>query len=127
MNELSRQKLRQIIAKYGKEICSDARRCESLLNDLCGSFRREINVLVNAVDERIPLDLLAARGSMPLEILLKRLKKRLEENTAMTSEAAGWAVDSWALAMNLATDAQIEALEKRERPATAAPPPSSFR
>ena len=100
--------LRQIVAKYGKEICSDARRCENLLNDLCGAHRREINVLVNAIEERIPLDLLAGAGSMPPELLLTRLERRLEDQTAMTLEAARWAVESWALALGAATEAEIE-------------------
>lgn len=107
--------LRRILAKYGNEVCSDARRCENLLKDLCGSYRREVNVLVNAIEERVPLDLLAARRSTPLELLLTRLEKRLEEQTAMTAEAASWAVESWALALNIATDAEIEAREKRAK------------
>lgn len=112
MNNLPRQMLRQILAKYGKDICSDARRCEGLLNDLCGSYRREINVLVNALEERIPLDLLAAINSMSHELLLTRLEKRLEEQTGLTREAARWAVESWALALNVVNDAEIE---KRSR------------
>lgn len=108
MNDVPRQMLRRIAAKYGKEICSDARRCEGLLNDLCGAYRREINVLVNAIDERVPLDLLAGGVSMPLELLLNRLEKRLEDQTGLTAEAARWAVESWALALGTATDAQIE-------------------
>lgn len=108
MNNIPRQMLARITAKYGKEICSDARRCESLLNDLCGAYRREINVLVNAVEERVPLDLLAGAASMPLELLLTRLEKRLEQQTALTADASRWAVESWALALGAATDAQIE-------------------
>lgn len=114
MNNIPRQMLRQILAKYGKEICSDARRCEGLLNDLCGSHRREINVLVNAIEERIPLDLLAGASSMPLELLLTRLEKRLEDQTALTAEAARWAVESWALALGLVTDAEIEERERKQ-------------
>lgn len=113
MNNLPRETLRRILNKYGSEIGDNPRRCESLLNDLCGSFRREINVLVNAIEERVPLDLLAGTGSMPLELLLTRLEKRLAEQTAMTGEAARWAVESWALALNAATDAEIEVREKR--------------
>lgn len=105
--------LRQILLKYGKEICSDARRCENLLKDLCGSFRRETNVLVNAIEERVPLDLLAANRSMPLELLLTKLEKRLEEQTAMTADAARWTVESWALALNLTTENEIQVRRKR--------------
>jgi hypothetical protein len=113
MNNLPRETLRQILNKYGSEIGGNPKRCESLLNDLCGSYRREINVLVNAIEERVPFDLLAGAGSMPLEVLLTRLEKRLEEQTAMTGEGARWAVESWALALNVATDGEIKAREKR--------------
>lgn len=122
MNNPPRQTLRRIINKYGKEIGGDPKRCESLLNDLCGEYRREINVLVNAIDERVPLDLLAGAASMPREMLLNRLENRLAEQTAMTREAARWAVESWALALNLATDADIES---RNESADSAPPVQS--
>ncbi len=114
MNNVARQMLRQILAKYGKEICNDARRCQGLLNDLCGSYRREINVLVNAIEERIPLDLLAGASSMPLELLLTRLEKRFEDQTGLTAEAARWAVESWALALDVATDAEIEERRRKQ-------------
>jgi len=114
MNNFPRQMLCQLSAKYGKEICSDVRRCQGLLNDLCGSYRREINVLVNAIEESIPLDLLAAANSMPPELLLTRLEKRLEDQTGLTAEAARWAVESWALALDVATDAEIEARGQKQ-------------
>jgi hypothetical protein len=114
MNNLPRQMLRQILAKYGNEICSDSRRCESLLNDLCGEYRREINVLVNAIEERVPLDLLAGMNSMPRELLLTKLEKRLEEQAALTIDAAKWAVESWALALGAATEAEIEERNRRQ-------------
>jgi hypothetical protein len=119
MNNLPRQMLRRILDKYGKEIGSDAKRCEGLLNDLCGAYRREINVLVNAIEERIPLDLLAGSSSMPLELLLNRLEKRLEDQTGLTADAARWAVESWALALGAATNAQIE---ERARKNSSLPP-----
>jgi hypothetical protein len=122
MNNLPRQMLRRIVNKYGNTVCDDAKRCENLLMDLCGSHRREINVLVNAIEERVPLDLLAGSRSMPLELLLTRLENRLEEQTAMTAEAASWAVESWALALNLATEAEIES---REKQAKSSPPVSN--
>jgi hypothetical protein len=114
MNNLPRQTLRQILVKYGREICSDVRRCQSLLNDLCGSHRREINVLVSAIEERIPLDLLAGANSMPPELLLSRLEKRFEEQTGLTAEAARWAVESWALALGVVTDTKIEERRRKQ-------------
>lgn len=108
MNKLPRQMLRRIIAKHGKNVCDDARRCEGLLNDLCGAYRREINVLVNAIEERVPLDLLAGARTMAPELLLIRLEKRLEDQQGLTAEAARWSVESWALALDIVTDAEIE-------------------
>lgn len=124
MNDLPRQMLRQILAKYGKEIYRDVRRCENLLKDSCGSHRREINVLVNAIEQRVPLDLLAANRSMPLELLLTRLEKQLEAQTALTAEATRWAVESWALALNLMTESEIQT--RQERSKSVAPPISKI-
>jgi hypothetical protein len=114
MNNIPRQTLRRIVAKYGNDLGGNARRCEGLLKDLCGEYRREINVLTSAVEERIPLDLLAAGNSMPRELLLTRLARRLEDNLGLTPEAAQWAVESWALALGVISDAEIAAKEKEQ-------------
>jgi hypothetical protein len=113
MNNKPRQMLRRIIAKYGNDLCGDARRCKGLLKDLCGEYRREINVLTIAVEERIPLDLLAAGNSMPRELLITRLAKRLEDNLGLTTEASHWSVDSWALALGVITESEVEAKEEK--------------
>ncbi|HEV2859942.1 MAG TPA: hypothetical protein VGX48_02970 [Pyrinomonadaceae bacterium] len=112
--DVPRRTLRELIARHGTGLCSDARRCEGLLRDLCGEHRREINILMGALEERVPLDLLAGKGSMPLGLLLSRLSKRLEEQLALTTEAARWAVDSWALALGVVTDAELSEREQAE-------------
>ncbi len=130
MSDVPRQTLRELIARYGPGLCSDERRCEGLLRDLCGAHRREINILMGALRERVPLDLLAARNSVPRDLLLTRLAKRLEEHLALTEEAARWAVDSWALALGIVADAELEERKslRIETPAprvAAAPPPDA--
>jgi hypothetical protein len=112
MNSVPRQTLRRILAKYGNDLCGDARRCEALLKDLCGEYRREINVLTSAIEERIPLDLLAAVKTMPRDVLFIRLAKRLEDNLGLTKDASVWAIESWAFALNIITEAEIAANEK---------------
>lgn len=121
--DVPRQTLRDLIARYGVGLCSDARRCEGLLRDLCGAHRREINILVSALEERIPLDLLAARSTTPRVLLRARLAKRLEDQLALTEDAARWAVDSWALALGVVTDAEV-AEGERKTVGTATPPPA---
>src|SRR5918998_3222507 len=117
MNDAPRQTLRELIARHGPGLCSDARRCEGLLRDLCGEHRREINILVSALKERVPLDLLAAQSAMPRGLLAARLAKRLEDQLALTPEAARWAVDSWALALGVVTEAEVKEREEREKQA----------
>lgn len=114
MNNEPRLALQKIIAKYGNDLAGDRRRVEGLLKDLCGAYRREINVLTNAIEERVPLDLLAANKSTLRAVLLTKLAKRLEDNLGLTADAAIWAIDSWALALDVLTDAEIEAKEKKQ-------------
>ena len=120
MNDAPRQTLRELIARHGPGLCSDARRCEGLLRDLCGEHRREINILVGALRERVPLDLLAGRNSAPTGLLLSRLARRLEDQLALTPDASRWAVDSWALALGIVSD--VEPGETQGRRDEAAPP-----
>ncbi len=131
MIDVPRQTLSKIIAKHGTSLCSDARRCEALLRDLCPPYRREINVLIRALEEGVAVELLALRkgqnrqGQMPLEMLLARLVNRLQDHLALTGEAARWAVDSWALALGVVSEAEVEAREKKaaedQPPATQSP------
>ena len=58
MHDEPRQKLRELIMEYGRSLCDDPRRCEALLKDYCGQYKREIFVLVNALRNRVVDDLL---------------------------------------------------------------------
>ena len=113
MNELPRLKLREIVAQRGHEVVGDGRRVEGLLRDYCGEYRREVSVLVMTLEEHVPSDLLAAPSSAPREPLLARLARRLCDNLALSEAAAGWAVNSWALALGLITDDELKAIEQR--------------
>src|SRR5438128_2581542 len=99
MNELPRQKLCELIAKYGESLCDESLRCEGLLRDLCAQHRREVNVLVIALKEHIPADLRNSSSAMPIQVLLGRLTKRLEDQHATNADVARWAIESWALAL----------------------------
>ena len=101
MNDLPRQKLCELMVEYGRSLCDDPRRCEALLKDYCGQYKREIFVLVGALKNRVAADLLKTTAGVPQSILFARLSRRLEEELAMTADAAYWAVESWALALGL--------------------------
>jgi len=117
MNNLPRQKLCEIIAKYGQSLCDEPRRCEGLLRDFCGEHKREINVLVGALRERVAIDLISSPANIPSEVLLARLTKRLQDDLALSEDAARWAVESWALALEVISSAECETgIPKPEAP-----------
>jgi hypothetical protein len=49
MNDLPRQKLREIIVQHGRALCDDPKRCEAFLRDYCGQYGREIFILISAL------------------------------------------------------------------------------
>jgi len=87
MNNEPREKLRELIVEYGRSLCDDPRRCEALLKDYCGQYKREIFVLITAQKNRVADDLIKALTGVPQVMILARLVKRLED-------AGGLAVDA---------------------------------
>lgn len=117
MNDVPRQTLARIIAQHGRGILDSPKRIEALLRDLCGAHRREINILVGALEERVAADLMRAQQkSVPREVLLAQLTKRLQDHLAYTPEAARWAVDSWAVALGVLSEAEFEARARPRAP-----------
>ncbi len=125
MNDLPRQKLQEIIVQYGRSLCDNPQRCEGLLRDFCGQHRKEISALVGAAREGIPAELLSSQKTVPSEILLARLTKRLQDNLALAEEAARWAVESWALALGVISSADIARPTPTPTPISTPPPIST--
>ena len=101
MNDAVATQLRQIVARYGLEVCEDPRRVEALLRDLSGEHRREIAVLAGAAREGVPAELLAAKDTAPAPVLAERLARMLQDNLGLADEAAQWAVATWASALDV--------------------------
>ena len=99
MHDEPRQKLRELIIEYGRSLCDDPRRCEALLKDYCGQYKREIFVLVSALKNRVAADLINVSAGVPLALVMGRLIQRLEDELGLAEDAARWAVESWALAL----------------------------
>jgi parallel beta-helix repeat protein len=108
MNDAARQALVKIVARHGRSLAGDPRRCEALLRDYCGQYKREINVLVGALKEQVAADMINSSAAMPVEVLYARLGKRLQDDLGFSEEASKWAVESWAQALNLATPEERE-------------------
>ena len=116
MNDLPRQKLCEIINRYGHSLCDEPLRLEGLLRDFCGQYRREISVIVGALRERVAADLLSSQHTIPLEILFTRLTNRLQDNLGLAENVAQWAVESWALALGVISSATGKTVRPRPQP-----------
>jgi hypothetical protein len=108
MDNSVRDQLRQLLETYGLAVIEDRRRCEALLRDLAGEHRREVNVVLSALSERVPQELLNAQGRTPTPLLLQQLTRRLQDNQELSVEGARWAVGTWAAALGVATSEELE-------------------
>jgi hypothetical protein len=100
--DIPRAKLKELVERNGESLLRDADRCEGLLKDYCGAYRREISALIGALEERIPLELKSSwQTAMTPEAMRARLVHRLEENRGLAPEVAGWAVDAWSYALGV--------------------------
>lgn len=113
IGNVPREKLKELIDKHGDVLLQDPDRCEGLLKDHCGAFRKEISALVGALDERIPLELKSSwQTAMTPEAMRARLVQRLEENRGLAPDVAAWAVDAWSHALGVGLGRTSERVEE---------------
>jgi hypothetical protein len=100
MSTTPRDVLIELVARHGEPLLASPLRCEGLLKDYCGEHRREIFVLVSCL--RVGLIEQMRRQTGPsIKLICARLALKLEQNLAISSDVAKWAVESWALALGL--------------------------
>ena len=100
MHSLPRRVLRQLLSDYGPALLEDPARVYALLADVCSQHHRERFLLVHTLRERIPEELLAQpEGNV---IHWQRISQRLQKRYGFSVEAAQWAIESWALALDIA-------------------------
>ena len=101
MHAQPRRQLQNLLRRYGPGLVSNPQRTEALLFDLCGEFETEIFVLIHAQRFGIPAELTRLVGQPAEAALRQRLTRRLQDRYAFSAEAAVWAVDAWADALNV--------------------------
>lgn len=100
MSTTPRDVLVELVARQGEPLLASPLRCEGLLKDFCGEFRREIFVLVSCL--RVGLvDQMRRQGGPSIKLICARLALKLEQNLAISGDVAKWAVESWAIALGL--------------------------
>ncbi len=95
-----RLQLRFIIENYGRSIIENPRRCRGMLKDLAPKNTRETNLLMLALNNHIVAALMQ-KTHTPLSMHLDILAQRLHNNFGTQKEFAFWAVESWALALDV--------------------------
>jgi hypothetical protein len=98
-------RLRELFDKHGSALCGDLRRCESIIRDICGDKRTDANLLILALKQQVPADLLAIPKGSPPTPTLVRLQTRLQDNFGTAEAPARWTVRCWAMALRVVTDA----------------------
>ena len=113
LSEFPRRTLGKLLTDNGPDLLKEPARMDALLADLCGEFDRERFLLVHALRERVPSDLLSQRqeGSAAQGL---QLTQRLQKRYGFSAKAAQWAVESWSAALHDASLANPPT-PKRER------------
>lgn len=93
--------LKSLIDRHGPSILGESGRLKSFLQDECPHAKREISVLMQALDEQVPQDLLRVQSGEPLQSLAPRLAKRLSDQKALAPGASNWAVRTWARGLGI--------------------------
>ncbi len=118
MQDFPREKLCELVEQHGSSLGEDAERCDFFLRNACGSeHKREVFVLVNAVKEGIPKELINPPQALPLDVVSDYLSQRLFDNLWLDQVASEWAVQTWAIALELVTiEKPIEIIELQVPP-----------
>jgi len=116
MQDIVRSKLTELVGRFGLDLSNDARRCEALLRDVCGEYKREIVALVAAARDGAATELRQSSVGVPKELVIARLTKRLHENFGLVEDLARWAVESWAVALGVANATEFCSFTPDVRP-----------
>ena len=109
--------LRQLLTDYGPALLEDPTRVHALLADLSGSCFRERFLLVHALREHIPAELLVQHLDDTDQ--LQQLSQRFQRRYGFSSEAARWAIESWSLTLKAARSGQDPSMKEDREAAKA--------
>jgi hypothetical protein len=107
MDNTVRQKLQQLIAA-DPGLCDNPTLCGNRLADAFPTSRLEVNLLRDALRERVVTDLRVPPAGQTRPVLFGRLAKRLQDNLGLAEDRARWAVETWAAALGVISSAEAD-------------------
>ncbi|MEI6335003.1 MAG: response regulator [Methylococcaceae bacterium] len=96
-----RSQLCFLIKEYGQSIIAEPKHLKDLLSDLAPEHCLEVNLLITALERKVTQELLHPSVLIPIDMELYRLAQQLHDVAVIEEELAYWAVESWALALNI--------------------------
>lgn len=91
----------ELIAQHGPALLRDPKRLKGLLWDLCHDRPRERRVLFAVVEIGLAADLARNGRAVAWEIQGARLVNLLHDETGIDLGLAGWAIETWAVALEV--------------------------
>lgn len=108
MHTLPRRVLRQLVADHGAALLDEPSRVDAFLADLCGPYFCERFILIHALQVGNSI------ANRSVEHWLGSCSQRLQQRYCFSAEAAGWAVESWSFALDVATTVAPTSLNGKE-------------
>lgn len=108
MNNKIRQVLKNTLSNF-PNIINNENKLKAILIDRCPNNILEVNLIINALQLKIPVELTNNNNEALFPILLAKLTKQLEDSFGTTNDKAKWSVITWAVALNLTSETQQEA------------------
>jgi hypothetical protein len=98
----TRENLIRIISQNDQNILEDSKKIKNLLLDLNrGEEKKEVTIICNSLEARIPFDLIKNKNNLPYKVSAERCVQHLQNISGITEELAMWTVDSWAIALKI--------------------------
>jgi phosphate transport system substrate-binding protein len=101
MDDFPQSQLNQLVASEGVELLENGQRCEGLLKDTFPDHAPQVLLLMNALKQGVPKELLASQHRIPYAVTHSRLSQKLSKNLFMQDQAAEWAVEAWSIALGV--------------------------
>ncbi|MFL5342626.1 MAG: hypothetical protein ACJ8F7_21035 [Gemmataceae bacterium] len=111
MNDLAREALGRVIRNYGPAICHTPRSCELFVRQECGAYPQESQLLVEALRQGVPAELLGYSPDQHWPKLAESLQARLHARAKIGATEGTWAVETWARVLGRHPDAYQDAAE----------------
>jgi hypothetical protein len=111
MDPLPREQLADFTRRFGPELHEDAYRVRALLLDTCPTQRREVAVLVAAVEEGVPRRISSSSDGFSSG-RLERFAADLASERGLDAGAALWAVQSWAWVLGVSGPPADDVVDK---------------